>query len=182
MPFGLSTDFYQLTMMAGYWAEGLTAPATFELFVRHLPDSRGYLMAAGLEQALAHLEQLSFSEADRAWLKVLPPFAHVPTAFFDDYLARFVFRGDVWAVPEGTPVFANAPIVRVTAPLPAAQLVETMLLSLVSFQTSVATKAARIVQAAQGRPVICAGGLARSSRLFPRPFGGSPRLRRTLPR
>src|SRR2546423_10145507 len=161
---GLATDLYQLTMAAGYWRAGLTAPATFELFVRRLPDSRGYLIAAGLDDALDFLEQLAFSQADVTWLRALPACAHVPGEFFDDYLAKLSFTGDVFAVPEGTPVFPQEPILRVTAPQPEAQLVETALLSIVSFQTSVATKAARIVDAAAGRTAIEFG---------PRPAPGS---------
>ena len=154
MSSGLATDLYQLTMAAGYWRAGLTSPATFELFVRRLPESRGYLIAAGLECALDFLERIAFSRADVTWLRGLPAFARVPPEFFDDYLANLSFTGDVFAMPEGTPVFAHEPILRVTAPQPEAQLVETALLSIVSFQTSVATKAARIVDAAAGRTVI----------------------------
>jgi nicotinate phosphoribosyltransferase len=151
---GLATDLYQLTMAAGYWRAGLTSPATFELFVRRLPESRGYLLAAGLDCALDFLERIAFSPADVTWLRGLPAFARVPREFFDDYLANLSFTGDVFAMPEGTPVFPHEPILRVTAPQPEAQLVETALLSIVSFQTSVATKAARIVDAAAGRTVI----------------------------
>jgi nicotinate phosphoribosyltransferase len=151
---GLETDLYELTMAAGYWRAGMIGPATFELFVRRLPLTRGYLIAAGLETALEHLERLRFSEDDRNWLRQLSQFANVPADFFDDYLARFAFKGDVWAMPEGTIVFANEPLLRVTASLPDAQLLETALLAIVSFQTSVATKAARLVHAAAGRPVI----------------------------
>jgi len=154
MSAGLQTDLYQLTMAAGYWRAGLLGPATYELFVRRLPDSRSYLIAAGLEQALDYLEQLSFTAADRAWLRALPVFAEVPARFFDEFLAQLSFTGDVWAVPEGTAVFPNEPLLRVTAPQPEAQLAETTLISTVGFQTSVATKASRIVQAAAGRAVI----------------------------
>src|SRR5262245_30702674 len=105
-------------MAAGYWRAGLTAPATYELFVRRLPDSRAFLVAAGLEPALDYLERLAFDEDDRQWLRALPAFSHAPREFFDEYLARFAFTGDVWAVPEGTPVFAGEPILRVTAPQP----------------------------------------------------------------
>src|SRR5690242_7654170 len=125
MSAGLQTDLYQLTMAAGYWRAGSLGPATYELFVRRLPDSRSYLIASGLEQALEYLERLSFSAADRAWLRGLPVFAAVPDAFFDDFLARLSFTGDVWAVPEGTAVFPNEPLLRVTAPQPEAQLAET---------------------------------------------------------
>ena len=145
---------YELTMAAGYWSAGMTEPATFELFVRRLPPSRGYLLVAGLEQALDYLEAVRFAAEDRAWLQGQPQFARIDARFFDDYLARFRFTGDVWSVREGTAVFANEPIVRVTAPLPEAQIVETALLSSVLFPTSVATKAARLVTAAGGRPIV----------------------------
>lgn len=154
MSSALATDLYQLTMMAGYWTAGLTGTATFELFVRRLPPDRGYLLAAGLDQALGFLESVRFDEADRAALAALPQFAQVDPAWFDDYLARFRFSGDVWAIAEGTPVFAQEPLLRVTAPLPEAQLVETALLATLSYQTSVATKASRAVAAAGGRAVI----------------------------
>jgi nicotinate phosphoribosyltransferase len=150
----LETDFYQLTMVAGYWRAGLTAPATFDLFVRRLPPERAYLVAAGLDDALAFLETLAFGSEARAWLAALPAFAGVPRRFFDEYLARFRFTGDVWAVAEGTPVFAGEPMLRITAPLPEAQIVETAVLSIVGFQTSVASKARRVVDAAAGRNVV----------------------------
>src|SRR5262249_28642326 len=154
MGLGLETDLYQLTMAAGYWHAGLMEAATFELFARRLPAGRSYLIAAGVEQAIEHLERLAFSVGDRTWLKALPQFSHGPSAFFDEYLAGFRFNGDVWAVPEGTPVFAGEPIVRIRAAAPEAQIVETALLSIIGFQTSVASKAARIVLAAQGRNVV----------------------------
>jgi nicotinate phosphoribosyltransferase len=150
----LATDLYELTMAAGYWRAGLLEPATFELFVRRLPPRRSYLVAAGLDDALAYLQGLEFTDGERAWLGALPQFAQVPRAFFDDYLRTFRFTGQVWAIPEGTPVFAGEPLLRVRAPLPEAQVVETALLAIVGFQTSVAAKAARIVDAAEGRPVI----------------------------
>jgi nicotinate phosphoribosyltransferase len=150
----LTTDLYQLTMAAGYWRAGFIEPATFELFVRRLPDERSFLVTAGLDQALDYLEHLRFTDEERAWLRERPQFSRVPREFFDDYLRSFRFTGDVWAMPEGTPVFANEPILRVTAALPEAQLVETALLAIVSFQTSVATKAARLVHAAKGRAVV----------------------------
>jgi nicotinate phosphoribosyltransferase len=150
----LSTDLYQLTMMAGYFHRGvLGTRATFELFVRRLPPRRNVLVAAGLEQALSYLEQLRFSADDIEWLRHHPAFAHVPAAFFD-YLRAFRFSGDVWAMPEGTPFFRMEPILRVSAPIAEAQLVETALLAIVNFQTTVASKGLRIVRAATGRPVM----------------------------
>ncbi len=154
MPGGLATDLYQLTMMAGYYASGQLEPRTFELFVRELPAHRQYLVAAGLDQALDYLERLQFTPAEIAWLQTLPALRDAPAAFFDEYLPAFRFTGDVWAVEEGEVVFGHEPIVRVTAPAPEAQLVETALLGLITFQTSVASKAARVVDAAAGRAVI----------------------------
>jgi len=154
MSIALSTDLYELTMIAGYYTAGLDGPATFELYVRELPPNRALLVAAGLEQALEYLEQLRFTAEDIAHLRELPGLRGVPRAFFDDYLPRFRFTGDVWAVAEGVPVFPPAPLLRVTAPLPEAQLIETALLAIVGFQTSVASRAARIVEAAAGRRVV----------------------------
>ncbi len=154
----LATDLYELTMMAGYWAAGMNQPASFELYVREMPDHRGYLVAAGLEQALAYLEQVRFTREQIDYLRALPVFAQVPATFFDECLPKFAFAGEVWAVEEGTPIFPHEPILRVTAPLQQAQLVETALLAIVTFQTSIATKAARIVGVAGGRPVVEFGG------------------------
>ena len=141
-------------MMAGYHASGQDEARTFELFVRGLPDHRRYLMAAGLEQALDYLEHVRFTADEIAWLRTLPALADVSPAFFDQYLPSFRFTGDVWAVEEGEIVFSHEPLVRVTAPAAEAQLVETALLGLITFQTSVASKAARVVTAAAGRSVI----------------------------
>ena len=153
MSLALSTDLYELAMMAGYYATGNLPRATFELYVRELPPHRSFLVAAGLEQALDYLEQLRFSDADIGHLRTVQALQDVPADFFEEYLRRFRFTGDVWAVKEGTPVFPPAPIMQVTAPLPEAQLVETALLAHVGFQTSVASRAARIVDAAAGRAV-----------------------------
>ncbi len=150
----LDTDLYQLTMVAGHWRAGRTGSATFDLFVRRLPPQRGYLVAAGLAQALDYLECLQFHPDEIAWLRSLPNLERVSDGFFTDFLPRFRFTGEVWAVPEGTPVFANEPLLRVTAPIAEAQLVETALLATVAFQTSIASKAARIVRAARGRAVV----------------------------
>ena len=122
--------------------------------MRGLPATRSFLVTAGVDQALDYLEALQFTAAERSYLRALPNLRGIADAFFDDYLARFRFTGEVWAIPEGTPVFPPAPLLRVTAPLPEAQLVETALLAIVMFQTGVASKAARVVHAAQGRSVI----------------------------
>jgi nicotinate phosphoribosyltransferase len=150
----LSADFYELTMMAGYYTAGATASATFELYVRELPVNRSFLSAAGLEQALEYLENLRFATEDIEYLRSLPGLQRVRPEFFDEYLPRFRFTGEVWAVDEGVPVFPPEPLLRVTAPLPEAQLVETALLAQIAFQTSVASRAIRVVEAASGRPVV----------------------------
>lgn len=150
---GLSTDLYQLTMGAAYWRSQKTGLATFELFVRRLPERRSYLVAAGLAQALEYLRDLRLTREETDYLRGLPIFAGVEREYFD-YLEEIRFRGEVWAVPEGTVVFAGEPILRVTAPLIEAQMVETYLLATINFQTSIATKAARMVEAAGGRSII----------------------------
>jgi nicotinate phosphoribosyltransferase len=154
MPGALATDLYQITMMAGYHASGQASLRTFELFVRELPKARQYLVSAGLEQAIEYLTTLRFTDDEIAWLRRLPNLADVPASFFEQYLPAFRFTGDLWAVQEGEVVFNHEPILRVTAPAGEAQLVETALLALVTFQTSVASKASRVVSAADGRAVI----------------------------
>jgi nicotinate phosphoribosyltransferase len=149
----LLTDLYELTMAAAYFESEVNPLASFELFVRTLPPERSFLVAAGLDQCLQYLEDFRFSAADVAFVREQQMFRGVGGAFFD-YLRRLRFTGDVWAVPEGTPIFAGEPLLRVTAPMIEAQIVETFLLSQVNFQTAIATKAARVVQAAQGRAVI----------------------------
>jgi nicotinate phosphoribosyltransferase len=150
---GLATDLYQLTMAAAYHAHGRNERASFEMFVRKLPPERGYLVVAGLQQALEYLHSLSFDAEEIDYLRSLPVFAHVAPSFWD-YLRNFRFTGEIWAMPEGTLAFGNEPLLRVTAPLIEAQLVETFLLTTLNFQTLIASKAARIVAAAQGRSII----------------------------
>jgi len=150
---GLATDLYQLTMAAAYHANGRDGRASFELFARRLPEGRSYIIVAGIEQALDYLRRLSFSPEEIEYLRGLPAFESVSAEFFD-YLRDFRFTGEVWAMPEGTVAFAGEPLARVTAPLIEAQLVETYLLSTINFQTLIATKASRIVEAAAGRGII----------------------------
>lgn len=150
---GLLTDLYELTMAAGYVQKRFDARGTFDLFVRSLPPRRNYLVAAGLQQALEFLENVRFSDDEIAYLSALPIFRHVASSFFD-YLARFRFTGHVWAMPEGTIFFPGEPVLRVSAPIADAQIVETSLLSIIHFQTLIASKAARVTTAAAGRPVI----------------------------
>jgi nicotinate phosphoribosyltransferase len=146
----LLTDLYQLNMLAAYRDHGMIETAVFEFFVRKLPERRGFLLAAGLEQALSYLENFAFDEADISALRGLGNF---PDPFLD-YLKRLRFTGDVDALPEGTVFFPNEPVLRVVAPLPEAQLVETRLINLLHFETVIASKAARQVLAADGKPLI----------------------------
>ena len=145
---GLATDLYQLTMAAAYHAHGRNDRASFELFVRKLPPERAYFVVAGLQQALEYLHTLSFNAEEIAYLRSLPVFVNVAPSFWD-YLHGFRFTGDIWAMPEGTLAFGNEPLLRVTAPLIEAQLVETFLLTTLNFQTLIASKAARMVTVAQ---------------------------------
>jgi nicotinate phosphoribosyltransferase len=150
---GLLTDLYELTMAAGYIQTRFEAIATFELFVRTLPERRSFLVVAGLEQALDFLESVHFTPQEVDYVRQHPAFRYVGAEFFD-YLSRFRFTGDVWAMPEGTLGFPGEPLLRVTAPISEAQIVETFLLAAINFQTMIASKAARVVSAAQGLPVI----------------------------
>jgi nicotinate phosphoribosyltransferase len=143
----LCTDLYELTMAAAYWQADVTHEAAFEMFVRHLPDDRPFMLAAGLEQALDYLQKLRFTGEQIDYLRGLNAFAPVEDGFFD-YLREFRFTGSALAVPEGTPVFPDEPFVRVEGPMIEAQIVETFLLSAINFQTLIASKAARVAQAA----------------------------------
>ncbi|MET0765935.1 MAG: nicotinate phosphoribosyltransferase [Blastococcus sp.] len=146
----LVTDLYELTMAAGYIRRGMRATATFSLFVRRLPERRGFLVAAGVDDAVARLLDWDVTADDTAWLcrdQGWPPELAEP-------LTGLRFDGDAYAVPEGTVVLADEPLLEVTAPLPVAQLVETTVLNAVTYQTAVTTKAARCVVAARGRPVV----------------------------
>jgi nicotinate phosphoribosyltransferase len=146
----LFTDLYQLTMANGYVAEGMFAPAAFELFVRKLPPTRGFLVAAGLAEALDYLEGLRFGDAELAFLRDTGRFG--PELL--DWLQTFRFTGDVDAIPEGTVVFENEPLVRVVAPMPEAQLVETRLMNFLHLQTMLASKAVRSVLVAHGKQLV----------------------------
>ncbi len=150
---GLLTDLYELTMAAGYFQTRFDARATFELFVRNLPRDRNYLVAAGLEQGLEFLENVRFSAEEIRFLRGHPVFRNIRDEFFD-YLGKFRFTGDVHALPEGTLVFAGEPLLRVTAPIIEGQIMETYLLATLGYQTLIASKAARVVTAAQGRQVV----------------------------
>ncbi len=146
----LLTDLYQLTMLQAYLERGMEAPAVFEFFVRQLPERRSFLIAAGLEQLLDYLETLRFSPRELGWMESTARFS----PDFLRRLERFRFTGDVDAIPEGTVCFAEQPIVRITAPLPEAQFIESRLINLLHFETLIASKAARCVLAAGGRTLV----------------------------
>jgi nicotinate phosphoribosyltransferase len=143
----LTTDLYELNMVQAYLDQAEDKEAVFEFFVRRLPARRGFLLAAGLADALDYLETLRFSENDIDWLKSTGRFRQNLL----DYLERFRFTGDVHAIPEGTVGFPNEPLIRITAPLPVAQLVESRLINILHYQTLIASKAARMVLAAPGK-------------------------------
>src|SRR5438034_8724048 len=146
----LLTDFYELTMLQSYFDEGMNGLSVFDLFVRRLPRKRNFLVACGLEHVLHYLETVSFSADAIEYLRSLHRFSEA----FLTSLSEFRFTGDVYAVSEGTMVFANEPIIEVVAPLPQAQLIETFVMNQMQVATLAATKAARIVRAALGKPVI----------------------------
>lgn len=145
------TDFYEITMANGYFEAGMTDDiAYFDMFFRRIPDDGGYAIMAGLEQVIEYLDSLEFTDKDIEYLR--------GKGIFDDrfleYLKNFEFTCDVWAVPEGTPIFPYEPVITVRGPVMQAQFVETMILLLVNHQSLIATKASRIVRAAQGRPIM----------------------------
>jgi nicotinate phosphoribosyltransferase len=146
----LLTDLYQLNMFQAYLEHGYTKTAVFEFFVRKFPTRRGFLMVAGLEQALAYLESLRFSTEELDWLTETGRFSKDLV----EYLAGLRFTGDVYAMREGSVFFPDEPILRVTAPLPAAQLAETRLINILHFQSLIASKAARMVLAAPGKLLV----------------------------
>jgi len=145
----LLVDFYELTMCASYFEARNNETATFDLFIRKLPPSRSYYIFAGLEQVLLFLKKMMFNKEQLDYLK-----KQGLKQDFLDYLEKFRFTGEVWAVPEGTIVFPEEPLSRITAPIIEAQLVETFILNTVNLQTMLATKASRVVYAAQGKPII----------------------------
>ena len=146
----LLTDLYQLNMMQAYFDAGMTETAVFEFFVRRLPDTRGFLMAAGLQQVVDFLLGSRFTNAELTWLRSTGRFAD----WFVDQLSQYRFNGDVDAMPEGTVFFADEPILRVAAPMPVAQLVETRIINFLHYETLVASKAARMVLAAPGKALV----------------------------
>ena len=145
------TDFYEITMANGYFETGMADNiAYFDMFFRTIPDEGGFAVMAGLEQVIHYLTDLKFTDQDIAYLRSKNSFSEE----FLEYLKNFEFKCDVWAVPEGTPIFPGEPIITVRGPVMQAQFIETMLLLLINHQSLIATKANRIVRAAQGRPVM----------------------------
>jgi nicotinate phosphoribosyltransferase len=146
----LLLDLYELTMLQSFHQQGMNDVAVFDLFIRRLPSTRNYAIACGLESALRYLETVSFCPDHLSYLKSLNRFS----TDFIDYLGRLRFTGDVYAVAEGTPVFANEPIIEVAAPIAEAQFVETFLMNQIHLATLAASKAARVVASARGRDVV----------------------------
>ena len=144
-------DYYELTMTNGYYACGMQNRITyFDIFFRSVPDGGGFAIAAGLEQAIRYIQQLHFDEDDIAYLRGRKMFSEG----FLESLRNYRFTGDIWAVPEGTPIFPNEPIMTVRAPAIEAQIIETFLLLTLNHQSLIATKANRVTRAAQGRTVL----------------------------
>ena len=146
----LDTDLYQLTMLQCYFRANLREEAVFEFFVRRLPRARNFLVAAGLEQVLTMVQSLRFSADELQWLARSGHFC----SDFVEHLAAWRFTGDIHAMPEGTVIFPDEPILRVTAPLPEAQFVESRIINLLHFQTMIASKAVRSVLAAPGKLLV----------------------------
>lgn len=146
----LIADFYEFTMSNGYFEKNKKEIAYFDIFFRKVPDDGGYAIMAGLEQVIEYIQNLQFDEEDIAYLRSQKIFSEE----YLTYLSNFKFTGDVWAIPEGTVIFPNEPLITVRAPLIEAQLLETVLLLIINHQSLIATKTSRIVNAAQGKPVM----------------------------
>ena len=146
----LITDFYEFTMSNGYFLKNMNDIAYFDVYFRNVPDKGGYAIVAGLEQVIEFIENLHFDEEDIQYLRAQGIFSEG----FLEYLRNFKFSGDIWAIPEGTVVFPNEPLLTVRAPIIEAQLLETMLLLIINHQSLIATKTNRIVKEADGRPVM----------------------------
>ena len=146
----LLTDFYELTMSNSYFLKNMhNTIAYFDVFFRQIPDNGGYVICAGLEQIIDYIKDLKFDDEDIAYLKGLNKFSND----FLNYLKNLKFTGDVWAIPEGSVVFPNEPLITIKAPIIEAQILETMILMILNHQSLIATKASRIVAAAKGRPI-----------------------------
>lgn len=155
--FALTTDLYQIIMAAAYYSSPYHRErktiGIFEMFVRKLPKNRSFVIVAGVEQVIQYVLNLRYDDEQIAYLQSLEVFKDVNKEFFD-YLRRFKFNGSLWSVPEGTVLFPNEPILRIEAPIIEAQILETCILSIMNFQSMIATKAARIVSAASHKPVV----------------------------
>ena len=148
--FELLADFYEFTMSNGYFLRNQNEIAYFDVFFRKVPDGGGYAIVAGLEQIIDYVQNLRFSKEDIEYLEKQKIFSKE----YLEYLQNFKFTGDIWAVPEGSVVFPNEPLITVRAPIIEAQLLETMLLLIINHQSLIATKTSRIVRAAKGRTVM----------------------------
>lgn len=157
----LLTDFYEFTMSNGYFENYRNDMAYFDVFFRKVPDKGGYAITAGLEQIIEFVENLKFDEEDINYLKSQNIFSQE----YLEYLKNFKFTGDMWAIPEGTVVFPNEPLITIKAPLIEAQLLETAILNLLNHESLIATKTSRIVRAAGNRPVM-EFGARRAHRIF----------------
>lgn len=146
----LISDFYEFTMSNGYFSKNKNDIAYFDIFFRKVPDGGGYAIVAGLEQVIEFIQNLKFDKEDIEYLRKQNMFSEE----YLNYLEKFEFTGDIWAIPEGTVVFPNEPLITVKAPVVEAQLLETMLLLVINHQSLIATKTSRIVKSAQGRPVM----------------------------
>ena len=155
--FALTTDLYQIIMAAAYFSSQYHRErktiGIFEMFIRKLPENRSFIIVAGVEQVIQYVMNLHYDDEQIAYLQSLEVFKDINKEFFD-YLRRFKFTGSLWSVPEGTVLFPNEPIMRIEAPIIEAQLLETYILSIINFQSLIATKAARIVSAATHKPVV----------------------------
>lgn len=149
----LLTDLYQLTMMAGYYENNMDEIASFEVFIRNYPPNRCYFIAAGLEQIIDYALNIKFTKDEIEYIRNLKGFENISADFYS-YLENFKFTGDIWAMKEGNVFFTNEPVIRITAPVIQAQLLETYILSMFNMQTMIASKASRAVCAAEGRQVI----------------------------
>src|SRR5438034_4750678 len=146
----LLTDLYELTMLQSYFAEGMNETAVFDLFIRRLPPTRNYFIACGLEHVLDYLEDFAFAKEGIEYLRSLGRFSDS----FLDSLHDIRFTGDVYAVPEGTVIFANEPLLEVVAPLREAQIIETFVMNQIQLATMAASKAARVARAARGKSAV----------------------------
>ncbi len=146
----LIADFYEFTMSNGYFVNKKNDIAYFDIFFRKIPDNGGYAIIAGLEQVIEAIQNLSFDKEDIEYLRSQNMFSEE----YLNYLANFKFTGDMWAIPEGTVVFPNEPLITIKAPLVEAQLLETLILLIINHQSLIATKTSRIVNSAQGIPIM----------------------------